>query len=711
MESTFKMKNVYFAQFFRFLIFFLCYKHGRVIFTRGFGVPVDYEELEVLRREIDSNIQSGETSRALEQLSSLEKKHSTLKLGYNFPSFYNLKGVALFESNRVEEALQSLLQAINHYPEDTRAFINLASILPQFSEESAEVYYAIERLTKSRNIEFALKNIDWRGIEEATNKQQQNLITCIERREENECDLLTNGISFMLLPPNHLRHYIQLKNNFSDLLFSSTPCLPTITLARASPTLLDSPKHDKSRVLRIGFLLTRIDSGPVIDLSHIFFKRLKQYEQSHHIITIAFFLNQHLITSDYQKDILNYFHSTYSLLNLTLNESINILKQEKIDVLIEMNGWNTNTGFLIMKERPAKILISYLGDPITTGTYFIDYQISDKVTTPPDNIDGINTIFTESLALLPTSYLVNSYLQWQKNNKLLQPIIMNDRRIAYYPRLSKKTFIQKLLQLQPLDVSPNSNLDYDQKRRLLDLLRTKNNPSLKSIYFLGSFHNWNKITPIIFHTWMNILRTLPNTHFIMMKGRNITNLVLQTSYYGINYYNRFHLLPHITSKNDEEHYYYKSCIDIYLDTIYRNGHVTSLDAQFIGIPIINVNGLSSRMSSRSTESILYHTTSMKKTHYDDYGIVSSVKEYEDLVIQFIKSSKGRRRLSLWRDSNMKNRKSNLLFNTDFFTKEYIYLMQSMIGLDELEVYNRKPEKGIFSDLRDKRRMQLFSTFH
>jgi predicted O-linked N-acetylglucosamine transferase (SPINDLY family) len=394
--------------------------------------------------------------------------------------------------------------------------------------------------------------------------------------------------------------------------------------------------------------------------------------------TVAFFLSNHVIEHPYHHDTFTYFHEVVSLENISVNESVKVIRNYSLDILIEMNGWNTNTGLLIMKERPAKTLISFLGDPVTTGTTFIDYFISDKIVTPAETVEGS---FTEKMIFLPTCYLVNSYLEWQKNNPLLAPLGISRHR---HKQSNKISFFQRL-------IGRTSVTAGERRDRFLSSSFNINN-----LLFIGTFHGWNKISPDLFHVWMNILRFLPNAIFVFSDGRYHGNLFGHSDYNGI-LSRQIRLLPFFPSF--QEHYYQKSFLDLYLDTIYKNGHTTSLDAAFIGLPTISLSGSASLPSSRSTESIQYfsnfYSPSMS-TNNHHYGLVYSLKEYEDLTIKLLKSRKGSSRLRNWRFLIETNRKSNRLLNTKHFARDFAYSLQAVFEDDIITGHSGPLQHHVFA---------------
>jgi predicted O-linked N-acetylglucosamine transferase (SPINDLY family) len=98
--------------------------------------------------------------------------------------------------------------------------------------------------------------------------------------------------------------------------------------------------------------------------------------------------------------IVEHFH-VLGLMNTF--DAARIIASHDIDILIDLNGHTLHTGLTVMKHKPAHLQLSFLGLPTTTGAPFIDYYLSDWVSTPAE----ISDHFTEKMLLMPPCYIVN----------------------------------------------------------------------------------------------------------------------------------------------------------------------------------------------------------------------------------------------------------------------------------------------------------------
>eukprot|EP01031_Cornospumella_fuschlensis_P028394 gene28394-34281_t len=348
---------------------------------------------------------------------------------------------------------------------------------------------------------------------------------------------------------------------------------------------------------------------------------------------------------------------------MSAQQAASALLTYSLDVLVDMNGNGLSTGLFILSYRPAVVQVSYLGDPYTTGADFVDYFLADAVVTP---VEYTTQLFTEKLLILSNSYLVSSHIEWQSH------------LVQYSSPIPRTKFVSYL---KPLgDYTRNSALQSSEDR----------------VYF-GSFHGPTKIDPTVFHIWMNILQFLPNGELVLLKMPNSSNSkdivqqvltdlpelsanirrkyynnnctenrYLQLAYHGID----LSQVSYLPSLDWDKHLYVKSGFTMYLDTLFKNGHSTSVDATFAAIPIVALGGVLYN-AGRSTESITHFANS-------NFGMVSSVKEYEDLVIRLTKTDKGKRVLARWREQLFAQRNSSLFFNVQYTAYDVINSFQGSI---------------------------------
>ncbi len=77
------------------------------------------------------------------------------------------------------------------------------------------------------------------------------------------------------------------------------------------------------------------------------------------------------------------------------------IHEDKVDVLVELDGYTEGTFIEVLALRPAPVQASYIYIG-TSGADFVDFIVADEVVVPPENRE----FFSERLVLLPNSYLI-----------------------------------------------------------------------------------------------------------------------------------------------------------------------------------------------------------------------------------------------------------------------------------------------------------------
>lgn len=78
-----------------------------------------------------------------------------------------------------------------------------------------------------------------------------------------------------------------------------------------------------------------------------------------------------------------------------------------IHILVNMNGYTKGARNEIFALRPAPVQVMWLGYPGTSGASFMDYIITDCVTSPPE----LASQYSERLAYMPNTYFIGDHKQ------------------------------------------------------------------------------------------------------------------------------------------------------------------------------------------------------------------------------------------------------------------------------------------------------------
>ncbi len=224
----------------------------------------------------------------------------------------------------------------------------------------------------------------------------------------------------------------------------------------------------------------------------------------------------------------------------------NVLRRDGLDILVELSGHTDGHRLGVLARRVAPIQITYLGYPNTTGLAAIDYRITDGRADPPGESDGLHV---EKLVRLPKTFL------------------------CYTPPETAGSF-------RPAPLRRNGYVTF------------------------CSFNNFRKISPTCITLWARVLSSTPNSK-LLIKTFGLQEPVLRASLLeqleraGAKS-DRVSIAAPTRSHRDHMEAYGEA--DVALDTFPYNGTTTTLDALWMGVPVITLAG--DRHASRVGLSIL-----------------------------------------------------------------------------------------------------------
>lgn len=214
---------------------------------------------------------------------------------------------------------------------------------------------------------------------------------------------------------------------------------------------------------------------------------------------------------------------------------------DRIDVLVDLSGHTTHNRMAMFASRAAPVQMSYLGYPGSTGVPHIDWLIGDAVVTPPED----DALCSERVARLPGTVF------------------------CYAPE----------------EDYPLPAFGPDMAKRPLTF---------------GSFNNVPKLTPHTLALWARVLQAVPDAR-LLLKAPSFGDEAAVAFYrqrleaLGVSA-DRVEFrgpvgLPVMMAEYAD--------VDIALDPVPYNGGTTSLQAMWMGVPVITLHGQSfvSRMGA------------------------------------------------------------------------------------------------------------------
>lgn len=209
------------------------------------------------------------------------------------------------------------------------------------------------------------------------------------------------------------------------------------------------------------------------------------------------------------------------------------IRQDGIHFLVDLAGYTFNSRLAVMAYRPAPVQIVYMGYPYTSGMAEVDYFLSDPFLDGAEN----SAYFTERQLRLPECFTSFDRLAEQE----IMPVV----------------------------------------------------PCLRNGYVtFGSLNNIYKLNPQVISAWARILQQTLDSQLVINHphcGQNLVreNLLKEFLKHGIAS-DRVSIIWE--QHPDKSFLRYYNDIDIALDTFPLTGGTTTIDATWMGVPIVTLAG-------------------------------------------------------------------------------------------------------------------------
>jgi protein O-GlcNAc transferase len=274
------------------------------------------------------------------------------------------------------------------------------------------------------------------------------------------------------------------------------------------------------------------------------------------------------------------------------------LRDLKVDIAVDLMGFTRDARTSILAMRPAPVQVNYLGYPGTMGAPYIDYIIADRFVIP----EVEQRFYTENVVYLPDCFQANGS--------------------------------------KPHDVATKA---------------TRSAAGLPETGFVFcSFNKSYKITPMMFDSWMRLLRAIEGS-VLWLFGLNAVlerNLRHEAQRRGVAA-DRLIFAPRVPYP---EYLARFALADLFLDTFPFNGGSTASDALWAGLPLVTVCG--EALASRMAGSLL-HAVGLPEL------VTDSLANYETLALRL---AEDRALLGTIKAKLTQNRTTHPLFDTDRFRR-------------------------------------------
>lgn len=293
--------------------------------------------------------------------------------------------------------------------------------------------------------------------------------------------------------------------------------------------------YNKNEKISVAFLSS--DIARKHSITYFLKTILSKYDRNKYKIFLILNNTEEDLTTNAFKELVD---ESFNIKGLNDIEAINLIRQQNIDIIIDIMGLISDNRITLLKNRLAPIQISWLGYCNTTGLENMDYIISDQ------NLIYQNeeNFYTEKIIFLPKIW--NCHV----------------------------------------------GFEFDRKEHPLPFKKNK-------FITFGSLNNFNKINNDVVEAWSEILKQVSDSKLILKSSIKKDTDKLKELFKkhdvaeSVIFYER--------SDSFEEHLNLYKEIDIALDTFPYNGVTTSFEAIWMSVPVLTMKGFN--FNSRCGESI------------------------------------------------------------------------------------------------------------
>jgi protein O-GlcNAc transferase len=213
---------------------------------------------------------------------------------------------------------------------------------------------------------------------------------------------------------------------------------------------------------------------------------------------------------------------------LTEDQIAEQIRVDRIDILVDLTLHMAENRMLVFARKRAPIQATWLGYPGTTGLSAMDYRLTDPYLDPPGKFDEF---YTEASVRLPHTF-------WCIDVEGLES-----------PEIAK---------VNELPAEKAGHITF------------------------GCLNNFCKVNQPLLEVWKRVLDAVPNSKMLMLAPPGFCRAwVKKTLGDRVDFVGR---------ANRPEYMKYYHRIDIGLDTLPYNGHTTTLDSLWMGVPVVTMTG-------------------------------------------------------------------------------------------------------------------------
>ena len=252
----------------------------------------------------------------------------------------------------------------------------------------------------------------------------------------------------------------------------------------------------------------------------------------------------HPLKDHWTRRLQSYADHWRDIARMTDSEVATMIQADRVDILVDLSGHTARNRLLVFARRPAPVQVSWLGYPCTTGLSAMDFYLTDKIADTEED----QQYYTEQLIFLK-------------------------RGFSCYA---------------PPDNAPDVGLSPARANGRVTF---------------GSLNILSKINDAVLDLWSRLLLENPDSTLLILRNQlqgDVARMLIHSfANRGID---PSRLDLRTTMGSGKSHLLAYNAIDILLDTFPWNGHTTTCEALWMGVPVVTLYG--QEHASRLCASIL-----------------------------------------------------------------------------------------------------------
>jgi protein O-GlcNAc transferase len=436
-----------------------------------------------------------------------------LALKPDFADAYSNLGIVLMDTGRMTEAKAACRRAIELKPDFAEAHNNFGLVLKDSGQPELAAAHYRQALKIKPDYAEALNNL---GIELQVMGQVDNALASFQRALELKADsvvthsnliftrdLMVDADQKTLLGERKRWNAMHAAHLYQQQKFQNIP-YPERRL-RVGYVSADFRNH--SAATAFGSMLINFDST------------------NFEVIAYSNTIKEDILTREFQQCVTSW----RSIVGLSDNAASDLIRQDKIDILVDLSGHTAGNRLLVFARKPAPIQITAWGYASGTGMSAMDVFFTDPVMVPPEE----KHLHVEKIRYLPSA-------------------------IGYYHYGSAPP-------VNPLPALSGKNITF------------------------GSFNRLLKNSKEAYHTWAQVLHRLPDSRMIL-KTQALDDPDTRARVTG--YFTQAGIAPEriilMGGTSRDAHMSAFNHVDISLDPFPHGGGVSALEGLIMGVPLVTL---------------------------------------------------------------------------------------------------------------------------